>query len=477
MSRKALTNQLRAASSRPPASRILVPGDTTTTRTDSPTGTVARHDAIAIPGGSQRDPIRDPLTKQRPEVLPDWLEDPESLNNLVEANWFCRHIGDLLSEDPVRNGITVTFPEMEKEDEAKALSQAVQQYLEELDAFDMIQEALYDEIVFGDGLLGIGVKQRGGTADPTQEAKPENVEEIIYLEPICRFDRFKRIVPDTDRESKTYGRPGGFAIKDAKGQDVILHASRALHFQTRKRKGKPFGLSFYAPIWTVIQVLENIEWSVGQVAFNMATRVITSDDLAEDMEERLGFVNETVNEMNSLSFLALKQGEALSSVPTNPGGIGEIANFVWDLASAATRINRSRLLGAQVGQLASAETDLTRYYEWIRARQESYLKAPIRKLVAMVLATKTVSKAGVPFHVAFNPIETKTEEQERAQAKDEAITRQTNVQAFQSLVAGLQVLVDMQMMDTGVLESTLKETLPTLGLENLMAKLFAEEGE
>lgn len=431
----------------------------------------SRQDAgIGVPGGSQMNRNVDPLARQTPLSIAEFT--PEQLTNMAEGIWFCRHIAGVMSEDPVKNGFTVEFAQEDKE-----RSKAVTQYLDELGVKDVLQLALWDDTVYGDGLIGIGIRSKGkGTADPTQPIKDiaKEVKEIVYFDRISRDDRFKAIVLEVDRNVDTYGQAKAFKVKIGSDEKEMA-ASRALHFQTRPRVKSDFGLSLFVPIWSVIQVVENTVWSLGQLAYNLATRVIKSDELTNDIAKRTQLMADMETKINSLSMLVIGNDEEVTTVSNSPGSFKWFVDFVWDLAAAATRINRSRLLGAQAGALASATSDLRRYYEFVAARQETYMRKQIRYLVKLVLATDELGgKGDEEFAIVFNPVETLTRMEEMAADAKGADTTHKEAQAFQVFVQGFQTLADLGVVDPLTITTLLKVTTTGEHGQSLMEKLFEE---
>jgi hypothetical protein len=433
----------------------------------------ARQDAgISVPGGSQMNRNIDPLARQTPLAVATFT--PQELTSMAEGIWFCRHIAGVMSEDPIKNGFVVQFV---KEDKERA--KAVLQYLDERGGKDVLQFALWDDTVYGDGLIGLGIRAKGkGTADPTQPIKDitKEVKDIVYFDRIPRDDRFTDIVYDDDRQSPTYGQVKSYKVKIS-GDEMQMDASRAIHFQTRPRVKDKFGLSMFVPIWSVIQVVENTVWSLGQLAYNIATRVIHSDALSNDLAERTELMTDMEGKINTLSMLVVGNEENVSTVSNSPGSLKWFVDFVWDLAAAATRINRSRLLGAQAGALASAQSDLRRYYEFVSARQETYLRAQVRRLVQLALVTDDLAKRGSgldDFTIVFNSVETPTHIEEMEADAKHAETGLKEAQAFQALTQAFTALVDLGVIDPESINTLLKATTEGEQGQSLMEKLFEE---
>ncbi len=419
---------------------------------------------------------------------PAWLFDPIRLTDLDESSWLYHLINDVMSEDPCRNWFHVEFLDAAGKpivDDKR--SRDVQDYLEEIDAQAIIQTGLRHESAYGDGLVAVGLRGNTSYSKPIKDPAKQ-IQEIQYLDPKVRDGEFSEIVTDTDPNSETYGLPRAFKVKlGDKSQHQPLDATRAIHFQTRPRARDTMGLPMAVLQWSTLQLEQNVEWSVGQIAYRMATTVIQSAELAKDMEQRIAFWREMENTLNTLSVLVLDKDEELKMASNNPGNLKWLIDYMWDLIAAATRINRSRLLGAQSGRLASAESDDKRYWEWIRSRQETQLRKPLRQLVTLCLATDSLgTQAGgqklqlslrrrrkkrrvvsdMRFRLVFNAPESQTE-RERTEAEDKvAQTRLAKAQTIQAFASGLQTLYDIGLADQ----------LLSLGSEgdgiNLMAELF-----
>lgn len=422
---------------------------------------------IYLPSGSQMGDS-DPLANQQPFAATHW--EPAQLTTMAEGIWFCRRIASVMSEEPVKNWFDIEFDPPDEELAAQVLD-----YLEKLNAKEIFQQALFDEAVYGDGLIGLGIQAGKGVADPSTPV--EGVSEIMYLERIPRDDRFTGIELDEDPASPTYSEPKAYTIKQG-DKEISLDASRAIHFQTRPRIKSEWGLSFFTPIWSVIQVVENTVWSLGQMAYNMATRVITSDILNTEAEQRVGFMEEMEGKMNSLSMLVMGQDESVTTVSNSAGSLDWFVDFVWDLAAAATQINRARLLGAQAGALSSSESDLRRYYEFIGGKQRTYVRPAIRKLVDLVLATQTIGKAGqeLAYTIKFNPLENPTRDEELEADVKEADRLNKEATAFQALTQAFTALADLGVIDGPMITELLTKVKEgEAGTKSLMEQLFEEE--
>lgn len=465
----------------------------------------SRMDAISMPDGRMRNPATDPLMRQKPAEIEEWLLDPEKLTLLYEGIWFCRHVAEILSEDPTRNWFDIEFLTESGDvidDDVRARD--FQQYCEELNAQDVIQTALLHEAVYGDGLVLCGIRSKGGgTASPTAIITPDQVGEVLYLVSKPRDGQFKDIILDDDLNSETYGLPKQFQIsqklagsQSSGASDLLtVDASRALHFQTRPRVKSKFGLPVFVPLWSVIQLISNLEWSAGQIAYNMATRVVKSDEMVGDIEQRVEFAESFENQINTLSSVILGQNETLSTVSNSPGDLSWLAQLTWDIAAAATRLNKTRLLGTQSGALASADTDMKRYYEWIQSRQELWLRKPLRHLSAIILSTDSMStaqsaggklvvsfrprtsdrvkakaKTSDLFRLVFRPVESPTEKEAanlKVRAAD-AISRR--LEAFRNLSMGLQNLADLGISEPGeILKVLLGDEVSDNAMSDLMA--------
>ena len=465
-----------------------------------------RDDAITMPDGRMRNPDYDPLARQRPGDIETWLLEPATGTKLYETVWFLRHVAEILSEDPIRNWFDLEFLDLEGNvvvDDIRARD--FQQYCEELNAIDITQTALIHEAIYGDGLVVAGIKARGRgvkVANPSSPILPEQVGEILYLVAKARDDKFTEIVVDENLANETYGLPTGYKIaKSVPGSSggslsdtVIVDATRALHFQTRPRVSSRWGLPVHVPLWSVIQLITNLEWSAGQVAFNMATRVIKSDEMVGDLEQRVDFAAGYESEVNTLSSVILGKDESMSTASSNPGDLSWLSQLTWDIAAAATRVNKTRLLGTQAGALASADTDMKRYYEWIGSRQELWLRRPLRHLSALILSTESMStaqsaggapivsfrprtsdrvksktKTGDAFRLVFRPVEGPTEKEAANLKVREAQAVNARLEGFKNLAMGLQTLADLGMTDPGrILEAIFGEELTEDSMKELM---------
>ncbi len=341
------------------------------------------------------------------EVVQRLLE-PEVARVLYEQFWPARNIVDVLAEDMTRRWIT-----LEGDPHTKDIAEAE---LKRLNAQSAFHDLIRHELITGDGIIIIGADD-GQSPDQPLRAGPVKVR---FLHVLGR-DGIEDIDIDDDALSPQYGKAKRFILKGKK----VVHASRVLHLQTRTLTNEKWGASIFLPLLQIFLVMDNAEWSVGQILYSLIFKVVKTKTLFHSQAQDENLDAEIAKELNALSAVIVGPDEDVEfRSPTGSlGSVGDLLEYIFNSYSAAARIPKTRLIGAGVGTLSGAEFDTRSYYDRINGMQEAYLRELIQRLLDLIAP-------GVSF--TFNSLLTEDEQRKASTFKDKvaAIVELVNIGAI-----------------------------------------------
>lgn len=227
-----------------------------------------------------------------------------------------------------------------------------------------------------------------------------------------------------------------------------------------------YGDSFYKSLWDLIIVKDNGIWSAGQIAYSMLTKILKVADIGK-LERKINeigknrYLQKKEMEFNTSTLAIIGKDDEMESLNHTSGlNIEQIKNYIYDEWAIATRIPKSKLIGASQGALASAKEDSNRWYEYIENFQTDQLDEILRKVLNLLYAEQ--GQYDVNYTITFNSIRATDKKEEAEIEKIEAETTKIQVEtliALQKQISGVDV-------DINTLNK-LKETL----LENIKGKL------
>lgn len=183
---------------------------------------------------------------------PKLLAEPE-----LEALYYdplCRRVIDIYAEAAVTEQATIKLSE--ETDDYEGTLKSFENYLEELDFFDYIEEALKLQRLYGGSALFM-VLDDG--LEPNQPVRPELVRGIADLVPLSR----REITPN-DYNYLNYRNPEYYRISTSKSviqendlQYLLVHSSRVLRFDglflpwRQRLINEGWGMSYLQPFYEV----------------------------------------------------------------------------------------------------------------------------------------------------------------------------------------------------------------------------------
>ena len=367
-------------------------------------------------GRFQKGGANDSLAQMKWERPPTITK--EEAWSLYETNWMARNAVDGLVEDLVASGWEVEITDNPE------LAEKINAQMEALNLRGAIGSALCFALVESEGYVSLGIaeggkpgeetevetSERGGT---TKTLKSLTLDKEVDLARVSGLD-YVHAFPGsmvlskksvTNMFSKDYGEWESFRVRvkgeGGESEDKTVHSSRLLHFQPFPRMDSDEGLSFFQSWYDVLQMIDVSSWSITQLAYQMVFKVLKVD-LREFGERaaKMGIepeelMRQTAIDLNSLTLFVLDKGDQHSGrspdtleFPTMVAGasaISVIQDFMWQIASGATRMPRTRLIGNEAGKLTGAEWDSRVYYSTVRTRQKKWIHPEVDKVVRYLL--------------------------------------------------------------------------------------------
>lgn len=352
--------------------------------------------------GTMGDIDRDPLAALTQTHASD-LSDQGYLD-LYEGSMLARTMVDHLSEDMVRAGW-----EFASEDEG--LNDTINDRYGELKVQNKAQSMIEDDMIWGDGYTGIALEQPD--LDIAEPVEPKTIESVEYLIDYDYDDITGHLTRrEAEEEYETQKDLNEIVSYGVAGLARRVHADRMMHLQMRSRKGDDTGMSFFADKQLLLKVFHSTMWSVGQLLYQPAFKVIWTDLSEMSKEDVKKMRSRLETDLNVLTAFLLDKGDGDTpkdeiDFPSSSGGmsgVGDMLDFVEDLMSMAAKEPLSRLFGNAAGAISGAEEDTRGYYDRISGLQQSYLKPLLRKLNEYLLWENDIDPESLEWEIKFNDL-------------------------------------------------------------------------
>lgn len=215
------------------------------------------------------------------------------------------------------------------------------------------------------GILFVGVSGTDELKDPL----PQNVN-FAYLR---SFSERRIILTESnlnkDASSSRFGMPGHYGIQFTDGISRQVHWSRCIHIAEELLDDEVYGLPILQKVWNRLDDLEQVMAGSKEAFWRLASKGLV---LEQDPEAR---VSEEVSEEDLSKFvhgltrtleLVGYKANVLGGESVDPG---PMVMAIMMIIATSLGIPQNKLMGAQSGRLASAETDDDDWLDTIRARQ------------------------------------------------------------------------------------------------------------
>lgn len=368
---------------------------------------------------------KDPLVGQ---TLPAEKElKLEDLLAIVNQEHHTKRLCSTIPTDAIKNWIEIKFKDTETTEKNKEKVAELNKLVQKFEAKQKILDTLIDSNIYGDA--GVRMLVNGPTGSPLDLS---NKFEIIN---IIKYDSLdvERINRNEEFNSANYGEIETVEFKDPKNNNgvIIYHASKALHVQPLRRKGKLLkkdgkGTSMIQALNDVRVVLDSTFWSIGQLVYQMTMKVYKTATISKD--EKLNKTREEMaeRELNTRTLAMIGKDDELTSLNTTfPNNLSAGVDFIFGMIALITGIPRSKLFGNQAGALAGAGQDDTNYYDTVIQYQEKIAYKLVKGVIDVLAGQVGLTDYEVVLKPPFSLSEKEVEDIKKTRAEREKIQSET----------------------------------------------------
>lgn len=336
------------------------------------------------------------------EVLVD-----EQLTNMWAGEGLGKKIVSKPADDMVKNWFTIP------EDNENSLTKEL--FSPKLKTKWNVNKALYWMRLYGGSIIVMGIKDGRRLSMPVNINNIKDIQWLrVYPRTRVRFDTFELI---KDPNSIMFEEPQHFWVQKDSGGRFKVHRSRCLVFHGEPIPDKTidfnidsiyWGMSILQAVWFRLSNLGAIERSIVNLMLEAVIGKYKIANLMELLAEKdyKAIMNriENINKSKSIvNGVLLGPDEDYTRDSANMAGIPDIIDRFMMMLSAVTEIPVTILFGrSPAGENATGESDLTNYYDMIKARQEYQVFYQLQELVIMI---NEYVKATTDFPmIKFNPV-------------------------------------------------------------------------
>lgn len=342
--------------------------------------------------------------------------DRNQLSRMYVGDGIGRRIVDIVADDMTREGIEI---DMEDEEQKELLEDT----LKKLKAEVYFNEALKWERLFGGAVIVIGAMDGQSLDVPLVIEKARSIEWLKVVDmwdvdlPSSEWDR--------DPTSATYGQiiryMCQFRVSGTGRIDrMMVHNTRVLPFYGENipkslvmgdQRTRYWGASTLQSIWEQLanmggsmQTVVNLiyEFTIGKYKFNNLAEMLAAGN-EDKLIKRMQIISMSKSMINGVM---LGKDDEYIRESANVFGLSDLIDRIMMLLAGCSSIPVTRLFGrSPAGMNATGESDLSTYYDMVRAKQKTDLQPNLQKFITM-LATVLKFK-GSP-HFKFNPLRQST---------------------------------------------------------------------
>lgn len=324
---------------------------------------------------SSKGTSKDPLSRQK--VINRVRYSDSFISDLYATNRVFGNIVDIPAEDTTREWISIEGVE-------DKLQEQILNKLSNLGAQNRFQGLVRFERLRGDGLISIGVSQKGDfkVSDPIDRKRLIDIDYLHVFSGIKLVDYLE----NDDVFSRDYGDIELYEISDSAGTKLV-HSDRIVHIATRKLENEKKGIPLIEMLYDTLLVLDNALWSTGQIMYSMLHKRLKTDGIdMSDKDLRSQMQDELEYEFNTLTLAIVGQEDELDYISPNVSlPLKEMYDFIWEMLSCISRMPKSHIMGQAQGTITGGQFDSLNYYMRIAGLQEAYLREPIEEIIDLSL--------------------------------------------------------------------------------------------
>ena len=377
---------------------------------------------------------------------------------MTQACGFANNIASIPAEDMTREWITITT----NRDEDLKISRLIQNRITELELPKKVKEIIrFSRIYPRGGFAYIGVLSELPQVDAEliTPLELDKLEKIDFIHVVDDSDRVTVMIFNRyDPTKSDYLKPNFYVMGKPVDQSRLVWLVKDFY------PPDLLGVSMMEICYDSISAQESALWSVSHLVRDMATKVLTSDEVAGmPADKRIELTTILSHLMDTTSTIILRSQDKFEKIMTQPGtGIKDVFDFLFDNLGGVAQIPRNILLGKAHGVVTAGEYDALSYYNGIKKKQELEVRPIIEKFIDLIIHEKrgSVYKAlngavdELDWEFEFNPVYrldevAQTQRELTASQRDEIDIRtgKMNPEEARSLDQRMDVLEDFENED------------------------------
>lgn len=381
------------------------------------------------------------LVQSAKYVMQRFTWDYYTLNILFRDNWIAKAIIEKPANEMMKNGFKIQSElDPDKIDEIMRVWTATKTNKKFLNCLKWSR-------LYGGCLL---IPMIEGQDDLS---KPLDLDKVMpgSYKGCFTIDRWSGVSPSlslvNDISDPEFGTPEYYIVTSAPENFMAkIHHSRVIKMIGRELPyweeiaESYWGASELEHVYTELKKRDDTSANIAFLIFLANIRTYSMQDLGQAIsmgdQEGLQRVYDTMRAMNqvmcSTGMLAIDQDDKFEEHQYTFTGINDVyESFMLDISGAA-EIPIDKLFGRSPTGFNSGEETLQNYYDTIQEKQETYVRAPLEKLLK-IITMSAIGKIPDDFEIAFNPVRRSTEMElaDLAQKQSQSI-----VEVFQAGLIG-----------------------------------------
>lgn len=374
--------------------------------------------------------------------VPEELTDDYTLGINYQFNGLFAKIIDLPAGEAVSKGFKLNINNADVEKE-------IMKKCARLNLEENLETAIKWSRLYGGAVAVMLIYDGRGLDEPLNYKTIRGIDEIKVYE--------AAVVNPLYTTTYYFGEPEFYQISSYEGSFTV-HASRCLLFRNGKlpqqvvdSKRRVFGFAEYDRIKTALRETVTSHGYAPRMLERAIQSVIKIKDLAnllatsqgeDTVVRRLQLIDMARSMFNSMAIDADGEDFDFKSAPYT--GVKEILDSTCNMLSAVTNIPQALLFGSSPqGMDATGHSDLENYYNYVQQIQKRMLKAPLEKLIGIIIQSlvRTGKIDDYPdWELEFEPLWSLSESE---QASVEQVRAQVKLTKAQTA----QMYIDMQALD------------------------------
>lgn len=365
--------------------------------------------------------------------------DYYTLNTLFRNNWIAKAIIEKPANEMLKNGFEIQS-ELDPDKTAE-----IERVWRKTKTRDKFLDCLKWARLYGGCVLIPMIEGQNDLSTPLDydTIMPDSYKGCFLV------DRWSGISPSSELEEDIadpeFGQPKYYTISTEETDgSVKIHHSRLIKMIGRelprweKISETFWGASELEHVYTELKKRDDTSANISFLIFLANIRVYKMQNLGQALtlgdQQSMQRVYETMQQMNRLmcntGTFAMDKDDDFTMQSYTFTGINDIyESFMLDISGAA-EIPIDKLFGRSPNGFNSGEATLRSYYDTIQEKQETYVRAPLEKLIK-IITMSTLGEIPDDLEIIFNPIRQASDD-ERAE-----LASKTATTIFEGYAAGI----------------------------------------